>query len=476
MLPALSSASQAASRRQARAEEFTAGFFLLAFDVSKGRQEIYGFGRHAAMAEELYTERLEGTLGDNTDVSLSRGLGRSYGDSSLPTEANPKVLNTTFADRILAFDPETGLLLAEAGLSLVRINQRFLRDGFFPPVTPGTQFVTLGGMVASDVHGKGHHVAGTFGEHITRLKMRMPSGEILWCSPTDKSELFWSTVGGMGLTGHILEVEFPMQRIPSPWIMMETERIGNIDEFQIALGEAAQKSPYTMGWIDCASSGSKMGRGVLMSGRWAEPHEAKGKTPGKLARPTFPLELPSWAVNRLTVSAFNELYYRMHPRGVHRSVVHPEKFFYPLDTIREWNRLYGKRGFTQYQCVLPRSAGKGSARRFLETLTSLPNGASFLCVIKDCGPQGHGILSFPMEGISIACDIPVRSNTQELVDTLNRQVIAEGGRIYLAKDSFTRREDFHAMEPRLEAFEALRKQWDPEGKLSSAQSERLFSR
>tara|TARA_R110002073_G_scaffold332410_1_gene518261 strand:- start:55258 stop:56634 length:1377 start_codon:yes stop_codon:yes gene_type:complete len=451
------------------------GHFLLASDVPKGRQEIYGFGRHAAMADELYTERLEGTLDDNSDVSLSRGLGRSYGDSSLPTAAHPKVLNTTFADRILDFNPATGLLRAEAGLSLVRINQRFLRDGFFPPVTPGTQYVTLGGMVAADVHGKGHHVAGTFGEHVTRLKMRLASGDVLWISPNKKSELFWATVGGMGLTGHILEVEFRMQKIPSPWIMMETERISNIDAFQVALGEAATKSPYTMGWIDCASSGSKMGRGVLMSGRWAKPDEARAHKPGKLARPTFPFELPSWAVNRLTVSAFNELYFRMHPKGVHRSVVHPEKFFYPLDAVREWNRLYGKRGFTQYQCVLPRSAGAGSARRFLETLTGLPNGASFLCVIKDCGKQGHGMLSFPMEGISIACDIPVRSNTQELVDTLNQQVIAEGGRIYLAKDSFTRAEDFRQMEPRLAEFERLRAQWDPEHKLSSAQSERLFS-
>ncbi|MCP4449667.1 MAG: FAD-binding oxidoreductase [Myxococcales bacterium] len=443
--------------------------------MASGKHEIHGFGRHSAMAEELFAERLERTLEANEDVSLCRGLGRSYGDSSLPTESSPKVVNTTFADRILAFAPESGTLLAEAGLSLLRINQHFLRRGYFPPVTPGTQYVTLGGMVASDVHGKGHHVAGTFGEHVTRLKMRVPRGDVLWCSPTEEPELFWATIGGMGLTGHILEVEFLMSRIPSPWIKMETERIGNIDQFQEALGHAARSSPYTMGWIDCASSGSKMGRGVLMSGRWAQPDEARKATPRVLARPTFPFELPSWAVNRLTVSAFNELYFRMHPRGVHKSIVHPEKFFYPLDTIREWNRLYGKRGFTQYQCVLPRSAGPGSARRFLEVLTSMPNGASFLCVIKDCGKQGKGLLSFPMEGISIACDIPVRDGTQELVDQLNQLVIHEGGRIYLAKDSFSSGEDFQAMEPRLEAFQEVRHKWDPEGRLSSAQSQRLFS-
>lgn len=426
------------------------------------------------MAEELYAERLERTLEANEDVSLSRGLGRSYGDSSLPTPESPKVINTTFADRILAFDAESGLLRAESGLSLARINQHFLRRGYFPPVTPGTQYVTLGGMVASDVHGKGHHVAGTFGAHVSRLKMRVPSGDVLWCSPSEESELFWATVGGMGLTGHILEVEFPMKSIPSPWIAMETERIPDIDQFQEALGRAAQSSPYTMGWIDCASSGSRMGRGVLMSGRWAEPSEAKKSAPRVLGRPTFPFDLPSWAVNKLTVGAFNELYYRMHPKGVHRSIVHPEKFFYPLDTIREWNRLYGKRGFTQYQCVLPRSAGKGSARRFLETLTSLPGGASFLCVIKDCGAEGKGLLSFPKEGISIACDIPVRSNTQALIDALNQKVIEEGGRIYLAKDSFTRAEDFQAMEPRLPAFQRVRRKWDPGGLLESAQSKRLF--
>ncbi len=426
------------------------------------------------MAEELYTERLEGTLGENEDVSLCRGLGRSYGDSSLPSDASPKVVNTSFADRILEFNPDTGLLRAEAGLSLFRINERFLREGYFPPVTPGTQYVTLGGMVASDVHGKGHHIAGTFGNHVTRLKMRVPTSEVLWCSPTDNSELFWATIGGMGLTGHILEVEFPMQKIPTPWIRMQTERIGNIDAFQVALREAAEKHPYTMGWIDCASKGSKMGRGVLMSGRWAEPHEATTKRPGFLSRPTFPIELPSWAVNRVTVTAFNELYYRMHPKHEHTSIVHPEKFFYPLDVVREWNRMYGKRGFTQYQCVLPRSAGAGSARRFLETLTSMPGGASFLCVIKDCGPEGKGLLSFPMEGISIACDIPVREGTQELIDTLNRQVVTEGGRIYLTKDSYTRGEDFAAMEPRLQEFQRVRSKWDPKGLLSSAQSKRLF--
>lgn len=424
----------------------------------------------SAPAYELQSEDLaQASVG----LPLSRGLGRSYGDSSLPPADDPRVLNTTAADRILSFDEQTGVLHAEAGLSLWTINQLFLRRGWFVPVTPGTQFVTLGGMVASDVHGKNHHVSGCFGEHVTAMKMRVADDRILTVGPDAHADLFDATVGGMGLTGHILDVAFRMERIPSPWIWQDSERIDDIDQFVAALKEAGPRWPMTVGWIDCVSEGRNLGRGILMRGRWATADEAPAKMPGEPPRVTMPSIFPSWALNPLSVRLFNILYYWKHLPRQKAGLVHPAAFFYPLDMILHWNRMYGRAGFTQYQCVIPDEAPAGSARRFLELLTKL-GGASFLCVIKDCGPEGRGILSFPQPGMSVALDIPIRRHTQELVDQLNRFVRDVGGRIYLTKDGYTRAEDFRAMEPRLDRFQHVRQTWDPMLRFRSAQSIRLL--
>lgn len=436
---------------------------------------IAGWGRIPVPGREVRSEDLE-RLTEN--AVLSRGLGRSYGDSALPPPSRREVATTTLADRILAFDEESGLLRAEAGLALKELNRLLLPRGFFVPVTPGTQFVTLGGMVAADVHGKEHHRAGCFGEHVTRLKMRVADGRVIECSDMSGSEdehpdLFRATIGGMGLTGHILEVEVRMRRIRSPWIWQESRRVDDIDAYIDALKEAAGRWPYTVGWIDCLSRGRNMGRGILMAGDWAEPSVAPKRFPFPKPRVTMPVELPGWALGGPSVKAFNSAFYWKHLPREKAGIVHWESFFYPLDMIGHWNRMYGRRGFTQYQCVLPDSAGRGAARRVLDLLTKR-GGASFLCVIKDCGAEGKGMLSFPMRGISIALDIAVRDDTQALVDALNEQVIAEGGRIYLAKDTFTRPEHFRAMEPRLPAFLEVRRRWDPAGALRSAQSVRLF--
>jgi FAD/FMN-containing dehydrogenase len=372
---------------------------------------------------------------------------------------------------VLAFDESTGLFRAEAGLCLADLIHLVRPRGFFPPVVPGTQLVTLGGMVAADVHGKNHHVDGTFGAHLTGLRLRVADGRILDCAPDREADLFRATIGGMGLTGHILEVEFRLRRTPTPWILAEYERVPDIDAFVLGLKDSARGWLFTLGWIDCLSRGRSLGRGVLMRGRWATPEEAPASPPRPRRRPSIPLVLPSFVLSPWTVRAFNAVYF--HAPRARRRLVHPEEFFHPLDAIGDWNRLYGPRGFTQYQCVLPESAGPGAARRFLETLTAR-GGASMLCVIKDCGDEGIGLLSFPKRGISIACDIPIRDHTQALVDALNDRVIAEGGRVYLAKDAFTRPEHFRAMEPRLAAFQQLRKSWDPEGRIRSAQSIRLL--
>ena len=431
---------------------------------------LSGWGRVPVAGREVRSEDLEALT---RDAVLCRGLGRSYGDSSLPPPSHPVVAATPLADRILSFDAATGTLRAEAGLSLRALNRSFLPRGFYSPVTPGTQMITLGGMVAADVHGKNHHRDGCFGAHVTGVRMRVADGRIVECSPARESELFRATVGGMGLTGHILEVECRLVRVPSPWVLTETERMHDIDHFIEGLKEAGPRWPHTMGWIDCLSRGPLMGRGILMKGRWAEPPEAPRRMPEPRRRPSVPFVLPSWVVNRWSVRAFNAVYYRRHVPHIRRAVVHPESFFYPLDAIGHWNRMYGPRGFTQYQCVLPESAGRGAARRFLELLTRR-GGASMLCVIKDCGPEGIGLLSFPKPGISIALDIPIHDETQSLVDSLNELVIAEGGRVYLAKDQLTRAEHFRAMEPRLAAWTCIRRKWDPEGRLRSAQSVRLL--
>lgn len=423
---------------------------------------------------------------------LTRGLGRSYGDSALPPPGVLEIPASPLADRILSFEPDAGsdsgertaLLRAEAGLSLDRIVRTFLPRGWFVPVTPGTRYVTLGGMVAADVHGKNHHVAGTIGRHVTRLTLRLATGEIVPCSRDERPDLFRATLGGMGLTGHILEVELRMVRVPSPWIFAESFPVPDVVAFVEALRESARAWPFTVGWIDCLTPGRRgrlPGRGILDRGRWAEPGEAPAASPAPRRTLSVPFVAPGWLLNPLTVRAFNAVYYhrsRLWGRGrTRRGVVHPESFFYPLDAVRHWNRLYGPRGFTQYQCVLPEHAEGGPAAaavRFLEVLTGR-GGASFLCVIKDCGPEGEGVLSFPRPGISIAVDLPVRGGTPELIDALDRRVVAEGGRIYLAKDAFTRAERFRAMEDgRLDELAAIRRRYDPDGRLKSAQSVRIL--
>lgn len=431
---------------------------------------VSGWGRVSVPGREVRSVDLESLT---KRAVLSRGLGRSYGDSSLPPPSVREVASTVLADRLLAFDETTGVLRAEAGVSLQALNHQFLPRGFFVSVTPGTQFVTLGGMIASDIHGKDHHVRGTIGNHLGRIRMRVADGRIVTASATENADLFYATIGGMGLTGHILDAELQMMRIPSPWIHTVSRRVDDIDGFLEALDTGAKRWPYTMGWIDCLTRGRGMGRGILIAGDWAKKEDAPRHFPQPHRTARLPFDFPSWALGPVSVHAFNHAYYWRHlPREIDR-IQHWEPFFYPLDIVRDWNRMYGKRGFTQYQCVLPRSAGPDAARRVLEILTTR-GGASFLCVIKDCGPEGKGLLSFPMEGISIALDIPVRDSTQGLVDALNEQVIREGGRIYLTKDQFTRADHFKAMEPRLEHFLDVRRKWDPTHRIRSAQSVRLF--
>lgn len=434
------------------------------------QRTLSGWGRLGVPGRELLSEDFERIT---RDAPLSRGLGRSYGDSSLPPPDRPEVAGSRLADRILGFDPESGRLHAEAGFSLYELNRLFLPRGWTSPVLTGTQYVTLGGMVAADVHGKNHHVDGTFGAHVERLRMRLADGAIVRTSRAEEPDLFRATLGGMGLTGHILEVVVRLRKIPSSWVWVESERFGDLDAFLEGMAAAARDWPLTMGWIDCLTRGRHMGRGILFRGRWAGPGEAPASPPAPKRRLRVPFDFPGWALNRLTMRAFNTLYYWKQIPRRKAGPWHPEPFFHPLDAILDWNRIYGRRGFTQHQSVIPKASGARGVRRFLDLLTRL-GAASFLCVIKDCGEEGEGLLSFPMPGISIALDVPVRRDTPAVVARLNECVIEEGGRVYLAKDAFTTAEHFRAMEPRLDAWLAVKRRYDPEGRLKSAQSERLF--
>jgi len=431
---------------------------------------LEGWGRVPAEGREILSENLERVT---PGTVLMRGLGRSYGDSSLPANPKDKVVASRLANRIISFDPETGVLRGEAGLSLVELNRIFLPRNWFTPVTPGTKYVTLGGMVASDVHGKNHHVEGCFGEHVRSIKMRLADDSIVECGPDKESELFWATVGGMGLTGHVLEVEFTMKRIPSPWIWRESTRVRDLAEYMDSLNAAAPRWPMTVGWIDCVCKGSAMGRGILDAGRWATAEEAGSRPLKQGPSIKFPIDLPDWCVNGFTVAAFNTAYYWKQFDERITGLATPKQFFYQLDGILEWKRGYGKRGFTQYQCVIPRAAGVKGVTDFMQLLTKL-GGGSPLSVIKDCGPEGRGMLSFPLEGTSIAVDLVVTPELQGIVDRLNEFMIELGGRVYLTKDRFTRAEHFRAMEPRLDAFLAVREKYDPKHRLRSGQSVRLF--
>jgi decaprenylphospho-beta-D-ribofuranose 2-oxidase len=441
--------------------------------MQSAMKELSGWGRFPVVrAPERRSEDLEAA---SAGAVLSRGLGRSYGDASLPPDGRRPVLSTPRADRILAFDPATGVLRAEAGLSLRALNALFLSRGFASPVSPGTQYVTLGGMVASDVHGKNHHVAGCFGEHVRALRMRVADGRVLEVTEASEPDLFRATLGGMGLTGHVLEVELRLERIPSPWIWCERRPVRNLDELVAELRAASARWPFTMAWVDCTSRGARMGRGILTVGRYAHAEEAPARAPRLRERLGVPFELPGWFVAPWSIRLFNILYYHWQgARPLRGGVSHPQPFFYPLDALRHWNRLYGRRGLVQYQCVLPLAGDGRVYRRFFDVVTRL-GGASPVSVIKDCGAEGRGTLSFPMPGISVALDLPFRrGHTQALVDALNEIVIEAGGRIYLTKDALTRPEHFRAMERRLERFNAVRRKWDPEGRLRSAQSVRLL--
>jgi FAD/FMN-containing dehydrogenase len=307
------------------------------------------------------------------------------------------------------------------------------------------------------------------------LLVRTGTGQIIECSRETEADLFFATLGGMGLTGHILEVTLRMEKIPSPWIYTESYRVSGLDELLRLIKEKGETWPMTVSWLDTVARGKSMGRGILFVGRWATPDEAPKKFPRPPRSITMPFSLPSGLLNRFTIGLFNRALYFSHVPQTKRGFVDPDKFFYPLDSIHHWNHLYGASGVTQHQSVIPDPAGPVGIRRMLEELAS-SNTASFLTVVKDCGEEGEGLLSFPRRGMSLALDLPIKTNSRDVVSRLNAIVSDTGGRIYLTKDGLSTPEEFAKMEPRLPDFLRVREKWDPDGKLRSAQSRRLMGK
>lgn len=400
---------------------------------------------------------------------IARGNGRAYGDAALNQAATLSMLGCR---GILAFDAQSGRITVAAGLLLADLIAAVLPQGWFVPVSPGTKFVTIGGMLAADVHGKNHHSAGCFGDHVEAFDLALADGRVVRCTPDGPAaDIFAATRGAMGLTGIILTVTFRLVAVASGYIRQHTHRAANLTEV-MALFERSQGWTYSVAWIDCLARGAALGRALLYLGEHARPDELP---PGQQALPParrvmrVPADFPGWALNRWSVRAFNELYYRRGRPGV--ALVDYDRYFYPLDALLEWNRIYGRRGFLEYQCVLPKAASAAGLAALLGRVAASGVG-SFLSVLKLFGAQ-RGVLSFPLEGYTLALDFPATPAVLALLRELDAIVADHGGRLYLAKDSRMDPALFRRGYPGLAAFQALRGTLDPTAKFASVQSRRL---
>ena len=400
---------------------------------------LSGWGRYPVLdcrLERLHERADLDTLAARSGTLIARGNGRSYGDAAL----NPELTLSMLAlNRLQAFDPATGMLTCEAGVLLADILETFVPRGWFPPVVPGTRLVTVGGMIAADVHGKNHPRDGSFGNHVDALTLATAGGETRECDRTVNSDLFRATIGGMGLTGVILSARLRLRPVTSAFVMQETLAARDLDE-TMDLFEASGDWPYRAAWIDGLARGAQRGRALVTRGRFADravpPAGAalRPRPPPAARRARVPVDAPAAFLNRVSVGVFNELQYRHGSSAAGERPVHCDRFFFPLDRLDGWNRLYGRRGLVQYQCVLPRKESAAGLAALLERVAAAGQGP-FLAVLKLLGAAEGGLISFPMEGYTLALDFPLRRGTLTLLDALDEITHACGGRVYLAKDA-----------------------------------------
>jgi decaprenylphospho-beta-D-ribofuranose 2-oxidase len=427
---------------------------------------ISGWGNYPQQEAQMLTPsscaslnaavKLEGSL-------ITRGMGRSYGDSANA----PKVLQTSYCDHFLEFDEKTGRLTAEAGITLREILKVIVHRGWFLPVTPGTSYVTFGGAIASDVHGKNHHISGTFGQHVKSIRMVLGTGEVVTTSEDENPDLFHATCGGMGLTGVIISATIQLLPIRSSLINQKTIKADCIEAACEAF-EDNSSTTYSVAWIDCLAKGKSLGRSVLMLGEHAESGGFKIDIKDPVS---IPFNTPSALLSSLTMKTFNGAYWHKANHN-HTQTVPLMPYFYPLDAIGNWNKLYGKSGFLQFQCVIPKDDGIENMRKLLTEIAESGEG-SFLAVLKEFGKANINLLSFPTEGYTLALDFKVTTSAIITLHRLEDMVVGMGGRVYLTKDAVMQEATFKATYPKWEEFESVRDKYGAIGKFSSAQSKRL---
>lgn len=434
--------------------------------------KMHSWGRYPTCDSTLETPSSQGNCArnlreqraTNSGKLIARGMGRSYGDSAL----SATVLATKNMDQFIAFDERSGLLSCAAGLTLDAILQVFMPRGWFLAVVPGTRYVSVGGAIASDVHGKNHHVEGTFCEHVSALKLMLASGQILNCSRTEHAALFHATCAGMGLTGIVLEATLRLRRIHSSTIEQRTIRTKNLQE-AFEKFEENLHCTYSVAWLDCLAKGSSVGRSLLFLGEHAtdEIFSAPRKRVLKV-----PFSSPAFLLNRYSMGLFNSAYFHRPIAANQVQRIEAFQYFFPLDNIHHWNRLYGRKGFLQYQCVIPDEGALQGIRKILDMVSTAGKG-SFLSVLKKFGPANANLLSFPMQGYTLAMDFKFEIDTLPLLDELDRVVADHGGRLYLAKDARMAASFFQTSYPRWEEMRELRRESGADSLFHSLQSQRL---
>jgi len=437
--------------------------------------KLAGWGRYPIIEANVTAPRCIADVSDaiQSGRAIARGNGRSYGDSSVSVT---NTIHMKHFNRMLSFDEESGELVAEAGVLLADIIETFLKRCWFPYVTPGTKFVTLGGMIAADVHGKNHHKDGSFGNYISWIDVLTSDGSVLRCSKSDNEDLFKWTIGGMGLTGIILRAAIRLRKISSAWIKQRTLVANNL-KHAIDIFENSHDATYSVAWIDCLKKGSTLGRSLVMLGEHLDADALPAKfrlspmlVPSKAKR-IVPFSFPNWMLNVHTVRIFNAVYYWRGKRVSKQQIVDWDSYFYPLDALLGWNKIYGRRGFVQFQCVIPLQNAERGLSELLEEISNAKTG-SFLAVLKRFGQQSSNF-SFPMEGYTLALDFPVNNKTLALMNKLDIITLKNEGRFYLAKDSRMSQEVFHLSDERARVYQQYRNSAFDADKFVSAQSERL---
>ncbi len=408
-------------------------------------------------------EELKDLVHQHEDM-IPFGNGKSYGDSAL----SKNIIHTKSHHLFLNFHASKGLLHVQAGVLLSEILDIFVPKGWFLKITPGTKLITVGGAIASDVHGKNHHLNGCFSECVEELSLMLPDGSIVNCSRKKNIELFQASCGGMGLTGIILSAKIFLKKVHSAYLNQTTIKTKNLQQTFDSF-EKNQNAPYSVAWIDCLATGKQIGKALLILGDFRD--DGKLNYSGKKG-PDVPFYFPSFALNTATVKIFNFLYYQKVRKEVSHQIVDIDSFFYPLDSIGHWNKIYGKNGFTQYQCIFPKETSYEGLEAVLKEISNSGMG-SFLAVLKLYGKENQNYLSFPIEGYSLALDFKIEKKVFALLDSLDQIVLRYGGRIYLAKDVRVKRETFEQGYPQIELFRRLRKKYQMDRKFNSLQSQRL---